>query len=152
MKASVISKVCSRCYLLKERGSFYECSKSRDGLQGYCIECAKTARKQYREDNKSREIERALTYRANNRHIAVETSRRWAKKNPEKAREVGKATLARGRANLGDSYVKELLVQSGTLPKAQIPQSLIKVKRAQVLLLRAARELTKVISSIKEKS
>lgn len=71
-----------------------------------------------------------------NAHLA-----QWIKDNPETYRAAQRKKMKRYSAALTDSYVRALLTQHGSpLSRADIPQSLVEAKRAQIMLERAINE------------
>lgn len=52
------TKKCNRCKQELDFSSFYKSSKHKDGLQGWCKECAKANRIQRYKDNREQEVAR----------------------------------------------------------------------------------------------
>ena len=132
--------------------------KGRDGLQTYCRACgaarsrawaaanreANLARKRaYYEENKAALLAQQRTYYEANKPRILEAQRKppevnrahvkaWVAKNPGKR----KAQRRRQTTQLSDGYVRARLTAKTDLRAADIPQPLVELKRAHLLMLR----------------
>jgi hypothetical protein len=71
-------------------------------------------------------------------------------KYPDKVRAQKKRTRSRATTELRDSYVACLVVAQDRLPVAAIPRELIELKREQLLVARAFRELKQTTKELYE--
>lgn len=105
-------KTCSRCRESKVEGEFGKSSARRDGLNVYCLICAREVSRQSsskhpekaRErsrlwylDNRARRAEKSRAWEKENVERRREISRRWREANPEKQRECCRAWYANNR-------------------------------------------------------
>jgi hypothetical protein len=99
--------------------------------------------KRYREANKERLILVAKRWQEKNRAARNAYRKKYAEDHPEKTKEWESKSQATSRRELRDSYVKSVLcVGSKILQHADIPQTLVDAKRAELKLKRLLNEET----------
>lgn len=97
-------------------------------------------------------VEAKKRYIEANRRDISKRQLKWAKENPEKRRIACKKCATAARQELSDSYVREILVgKDKSLRLLEFPQQLIELKRDQLFILRAVKQLKKTIRG-KDKS
>jgi len=81
---------------------------------------------------------RVALWRKDNPEKAIEIGRNWRGKYPEKHKEATRNHAKKMRANLSDSYIKQVfnIGKKGGSRLWEIPQALIEVKRLQLLINR----------------
>lgn len=170
--ASVGAKTCTKCGEEKSVRNFFRKKAHKDGLTSECKVCAQTRNNLYRKNNREkfrvyelRYLEkypdkalekkekrkiRTKKWRLENLEAARKSSResvaRWANKNPEKAREKGRLSKKETSKKLSDGHIRYRLCQNSTLRAKDIPDSLIEVKRLQILIKRFINENRKTTS------
>ena len=128
-------KTCTKCGGTKQVSEFHKCSKVSDGLASRCKSCVSAnwrrnkskyarAKQKYYQDNREEILRKQAVYSKNN-PVRQKNQRKWCKQN---------------RDELGDSYVKQVLVQQRGFKKEQITPELIKAERALIKLKRKIRE------------
>lgn len=146
-----INKLCATCYTAKEKmrkRAFNLANRQR--LLDLANARNQEKRRAYLDANKEK-IQRKKTI-AKEKSLALRDA--WVKANPEKIRfykergapkrrERARAYHAKYSTSLRDPYIKHLLVQGTTISKKSVPQSLIDLKRVQVQITRALKELNK---------
>ena len=165
------TKTCTKCVEAKPLADFYKKRKSRDGADWMCKECvrdynkkrgAENARRYYaahKEEIKARldpahERERLRQWRSINREkVMAQKSRNWKRilsdENRYSAyRERHTKAFQSGRDECRDSYVRMCIKQKEKILARDIPEDLILMKRAQLQLHRATKQL---LQAIKEK-
>lgn len=96
------TKTCTKCGAEKDRASFSNHTRSRDGLQSWCKGCESTYRslhhdrkierdRIYRSSHRKEIANRNRSYEAANRESINERHRAWAAAHPEKARGYSRA-------------------------------------------------------------
>lgn len=130
------TKVCGCCKKEKSVDDFYTRSDT-GGYKSICKTCDKKRanqwqRKEYRENKKFRQagVDRMAEWRK--RPENIEHHKELAKKHRKK-------TADKARGTLADSYVVHVLVNHSPLGSADIPKSLIEVKRQELLIQRELR-------------
>lgn len=85
------TKICTLCNLPKPLDtSFNKQSKSKDGYQSYCKECAQAKIKQWRLDNIEHRKQYEKEYNQANPDKVLKWARDWRKNNPERVKELRK--------------------------------------------------------------
>lgn len=126
-------KTCGSCKIEKPLSEFYRRRElGPDGRKSICkkcsdVKCVEYNRNKYRTDSAFRAKERARL-------------QKWGDGNPEKRR----LSLIKGQRKmrkkqseeLGDYHVKHVLAVHCSLKESEIPQSLIDVKRQELLIKR----------------
>ena len=74
------------CETIKPLADFYNEKKSPDGKMRQCIQCNKTARSVYRQNNREKERVRNRIYGGNNKKLVQSRVERWRRNNPGKER------------------------------------------------------------------
>ena len=90
-------KTCKKCGLEKPLTEFHKCKSSSDGLKLWCKGCVKAYNKTYYEA-KGRELRR--DYYSAHKAESYEQGLAWRRQNPERAREICRASHARNKSNL----------------------------------------------------
>lgn len=125
-------KVCTTCLILLPLSMFHRSQKRKDGHSCTCKICYKDYRRQYYLKNRDTILSK------NRSRLSVYLSERgdvWAKRSQAR-----KLHERKERSELRDVYIKTQLVQGTSLMHRDIPKELIYTKRAQLMLLRAAKE------------
>lgn len=144
-----INKFCAPCYKEKEdsRRKKYRV-KYKEKLNDQAKARYRKKRDEYLTAN-NEEIEKR---KAIQKQQSKETRLRWIAANPDKVRSYKErgADKRRARARrqhakysstLADPYIKHLLTQNTAISKKSVPQSLVDLKRVQVLITRKLKEL-----------
>lgn len=119
------SKVCSKCKVEKGVGEFSKNKGKKDGLSCYCKPCKVALAKDWQENNKEKARDKVYRYRA----INVDRYKASQAKYANNQKEV-----------LSDRYISHALLKQKA---CYISPYIINLKRQQILLTRAARELKK---------
>lgn len=154
------SKKCSKCGEVKPLHAFHKAKNRHNGVRSDCKACIKLychanreKRKQYYKNYKASNLEKIKLknkkyYKANCEKIKQD-SKDWKASNCEKVKICNKEWNVSNREklnqsfklcvhNLGDRYIKSLLVRNTSLKsKKDIPQELIELTREQLKLHRA---------------
>lgn len=85
-KNSPMEKSCVTCGIVKPFNDFYNEKKRSDGKMPQCIQCNKTARAIYRQNNREKERIRNRLYGAQNKELVKSKVMRWRRNNPTKNR------------------------------------------------------------------
>lgn len=121
-------KTCSKCKISKDESDFYRSKFNSDGLRHYCKKCILS----YNQTDKMR-----VAYKE------------WLSRNPRyrntrDIRENVKKSLARAREELKNSYLRQLLIQSGfTHEQINKHPLLIEIKRIEMKTKREIKNQTK---------
>jgi 5-methylcytosine-specific restriction endonuclease McrA len=99
---SLINKRCTKCGEFKSLSDFYSNSSVKSGLRPECIECHKKYSKQYRENNKEQETDRAKKYREHNPEKVKALFKRYREQNKDKRSGWNKKRRA---LKLGNSHI-----------------------------------------------
>ena len=87
-------KRCSKCNVDKPLTVFSKCAANKDGLNRWCKECSKAAKKEWYEKNAEAEKAKAMQYHyenyEKNKEIKIKNSHEWQKNNRERYREIAK--------------------------------------------------------------
>lgn len=67
----------------------------------------------------------------------------WIKANPKTYKSIRRSNKRHAIRELSDPYVRHMLSQGTAIPYALIPQALVDVKKAHILIKRKVKELTK---------
>lgn len=161
-------KECSKKYYALNKSEIAEKSKARRNkdLQAYNAKSAESYRRRkdaaraqhakhyqqnkteilkrhacYRAENKERINARYAEYSQKNRSTLIEKGRRYRSGN-EAARRRARERARLIVTGLSSSYVKSLIARGSPLSFEEIPESLIEIKRLQIQILRAAKEIT----------
>lgn len=115
--------------------------KSATGKQLYrCKECLKIFHRNHYEKNAERLKAQVKEFNENNRELYITRKRVYSKKYREKHCDSERARMRkmeqRQREQLHDAYIKKLITKRSILLKEDIPQKLIDLKRALLLLKR----------------
>lgn len=78
-------KKCGRCQIEKSATEFNKNRSTKSGLQDYCRDCQKQAKKKWIEKNPGIVSELAKKYRSKDPEKYRARSRQWRKDNPEKS-------------------------------------------------------------------
>lgn len=122
------TKICSRCKIEKDVGCFSKDKTRKDGLQYFCKNCRKMARKKeyssrYREKNKDRISEHLKIYYQNNKEIIKERNKKYRANNKGKYAELQIIYRANNREKtleLGRKHANKRL----EIPKYKISHSI----------------------------
>lgn len=87
-----------------------------------------------------RAIESAKKYKKENPQKVALYNKRYAAKNKALVRKINERSKAKGRRELGDSYMRSLILGRGGIKWGDIPQELIELKRVQIQLHRKIKE------------
>lgn len=172
------TKQCSKCGEVKPLDGFYKKSTVKSGITSHCKECIRRKSSEWAANNKDMHRSRSRAYAASNRErlnaAAVarnkknpdqvkarraryaeshpdkvkESKKKWQDEHIDRRRECNRARMSAQRRDLADPYVIAKLIKGVRLNADQIPPDLIELKRQQLLMYRATKQL---INSIKEK-
>lgn len=143
-------KTCIHCCVAKPLEAFGLYKRSEDGRTAQCKECRNKAARA----TVNRESERARYHRDKAKHALMRAAyneanadrnrarvKRWRAQNPEQLRALKKKYVAGRVEKMQDGYVRALLAgKCGPLKPADVPQSLVELKKQH---LRLCRELGK---------
>lgn len=76
-------KICKGCLKEKSLNEFSKHQSTKDGLRTKCKECRRLEYKEYRENNKDKELERHKKYREENKEKIKEASRKYYTENKD---------------------------------------------------------------------
>ncbi len=76
-------KVCKGCSKEKSLDEFSKHSSTKDGLRAKCKECRRLEYKEYRENNKNKELERHKKYKEENKEKIKKASRKYYIENKD---------------------------------------------------------------------
>ena len=87
-------KRCSKCNVDKPLTVFSKCAANKDGLNRWCKECSKAAKKEWYEKNAEAEKTKAMQYHyenyEKNKNRIIKKTTEWKKNNKKKYREIAK--------------------------------------------------------------
>lgn len=130
-------KTCSKCETEKHLSEFHRCSKVSDGRAAVCMTCVA---ENWAANREKYTKQKRKHYRENRDRILKDQSDR-NKDNP-KRQQYQKEWCKRNRDDLGDIYVKQVLVHKNGFISECVTPDLIKAKRALLKLKRALKETT----------
>ena len=81
-----MEKRCVTCEILQPLDDFYNEKKKIDGKMSECIQCNKTKRAIYRQNNREKERVRNRLYGSENKELIKNRVTKWRKNNPTKNR------------------------------------------------------------------
>jgi hypothetical protein len=141
-------KTCYKCRLTLPVSCFSKAKSRKDGLQNHCKSCVKKycaenkdAYKKYCAENKDAIKERMAKYRAENKDSIKKQLAKYRAENKDAIKERMAKYHAFTCSTLHDSYIKHLIIQRSPLTPSDIPQSLVELKRAQLLIARKLKEI-----------
>lgn len=129
------TKVCSKCKVEKGVGEFSRGKGRKQGIQNLCKVCSRERNAAYRAANPEKVKELVAAWRAANLEKINKKDDAWRAANPEKVKKKNALRVA----TAPDSYIKCLL----QLPDP--PQELIEMKREQLKMHRATKELQQIL-------
>lgn len=154
------TKACTKCGEVKPLFEFHKKKASYLGVTPHCKLCDYKRKRIYRAANlekarasyrryysANREKVRALNNAAVKRYIKANPEKfrecvaRYKKANPTQVRESTARYKSRATVALEDSYVYKALTRGVKIPREQITEQLIKLKREQLTVYRLARQL-----------
>ena len=88
----LLAKKCTKCgkWLVANADNFRRSKGGKYGVRGECKKCEKKLKKQYREANREKELERCKQWRENNKDKIAEKNKRYYEANKEKILEYNK--------------------------------------------------------------
>lgn len=101
---------------------------------------AKSQKKNYA-NRKEKRLSQFREWYARNRTYCVERAVEWGKRNPDRKRDLINASQARGRAELRNSYIKRLILETTGMRASDIPAPLIEAKRVHLKVVRLLKEM-----------
>lgn len=125
-------RACTICKHEKPLTAFHKKTKYHDGLDPWCKECkSKRDTARYRADP-------VAAYQRSRVYILAHPDRTKAyhQKSAEKMRNKDRGLRRAEIANLGGSYIRQLLCEGNNLSQQDIPQCLVDAKRELVKLRR----------------
>lgn len=144
-------KRCPLCGLEKPSNAFSKDRSKSSGLASRCRECNKQVMRDWAAANPDRRNawaaanpekskEARLRDYAKHRERRVRDACAWQARNPEKVAERQREFYGRQRAALAEGYIRRVLAQTTNVPREEIPQSLIDLKREHLRLVRELKE------------
>jgi len=146
---------CTRCGATKPNADFkYGKARERMRFSSHCRECINAAQNAAYQANPRPKIEAAARYVALNKELCkarrdayynankqmlYEKSKKWKMAHPDEVKRMQYESSARSRNMLSDAYVRSQLLNPH-LRAVGIPQSLVEVKRQQLLIHRKLKE------------
>lgn len=161
-------KRCRKCHEVLPVASFYKDKSRKDGITCYCKGCLAKKNLAYRNANKlSRDQTTgyqpvaeqqcsvcAVILPVSSFHVSQATrsgyvpackecaaTRDRLRHSTEKSREKRKQAHRASRDAMTDAYMRELLARGSNLGAADLPDALVAVKRIQIEILRAAKDM-----------
>lgn len=151
-------KVCRTCKISKAFSDYYKNKQNTDGRQGECNVCLCRRSAVYSRANAVRVYARQKEWRANNKERVKKNDKRWWAKHPELRRAKNhrkylavkqqpdwrlKRQILQRRTcrELTDGYIARLLSKYNNMKCADIPDSLIKAKRLNMLISRQLKQM-----------
>lgn len=128
------TKRCSKCGEVK----LLDCFRERRAI---CKTCESAWQRQYRKANAATVAERWRKYQEANAAALNDRARKYREANAAAISARCRLRYEANAAAIADTYVKSLLQQQLNLPRNQIPDELVEMKR---LLLKGKRTLTKL--------
>lgn len=171
-------KVCRKCKEEKPLTEFHVDKSHSDGRANYCKACYKSVRAAWRianlekvksmkaawyvankdkvkakcaaryAANPEKDKARSAAWRVANPEKAKACSKSWRIANPEKAKANDKLTNKSNMERISDCYIARVV----KLPVATLPQELINMKREQLKMYRATKQLIQTIKETKDAS
>jgi hypothetical protein len=127
----------------KDKSFFQKDKGKNDGLCNYCKACCKVRRKLWYENNKIIHIKNTKEYKRKNKSKHIEYVKTWQIKNSSKFKSNQKISQAKGRRDLKEWYIRNVLLNKGYTKKAlkESPE-----------LIDATRQIIKIKRYVKEKT
>jgi ElaB/YqjD/DUF883 family membrane-anchored ribosome-binding protein len=152
------TKSCTKCKIEKPTTEFGRDKRIRSGLCSRCKLCvAEYNRARYLEQ-REQVIERVANYARNNKEEIrarckayyqrnkdriKEKTKRWREANLNRAKKTRNLRVRHNAAELTDSYVRQIMIYQSPIKAKDIPDELVELKRAQLLLHRQLKETKK---------
>lgn len=128
-------KTCTGCGEAKELSEFSRNKTKPDGFKSECKKCEAAYRAKHREKLNAK----AAKWRADNRERERAWCKKWRDSRPDKQKEIG----TKRTSNLTASYIATSL----KMKVSNLTPELIELKREQLLMRRATKQLTKEIEN-----
>jgi len=140
------TKVCTKCGVEKEATAenFNRDNKKISGIHPICKVCTKAYNELWKKNNPGRVLALCNRWVKNNPEKRRANYMLWLKNNPDIHRVNNKRWLKKNVKNITDFYVKEQLKKAFG-KDVIITQESIELKRAQIKMLRALKQLKKEI-------
>lgn len=135
-------RVCAHCQQLKNADAF----GTRNGApRGTCLTCvsaqSRAASARYREAHPDRVRELNRKYSGMYAASHAKARKKWKVLNPDSVRKEARERQRCNVARLADSYIKGVLTARTTLQSSDIPPELVALKREQLSIRRALKQL-----------
>ena len=141
-------KTCSKCSEVKEE-SDYRPTRSGKSLMAMCADCVRRIKRAemsvYRANNKGKIAAATVIYNSTHRELRRLAGKRHRLAKPETVRNQRRRRQDRSRAELRRGYILLLLCGKLHTPYADVPASLIELKREQILNTRLQTQLIETI-------
>lgn len=138
------TKVCSTCKVEKELDEFHNYKASKDGKQRKCKECGRLSTAKWQKANPEKvKATNAARYAANPEKEKFRSSL-WKRENAKKHQESNR----KSRANLATWHVVAMLRSN----IRDTPQELIELKREQLKMYHATKQLQQALKEIENAS
>lgn len=99
-------KKCGRCGETKPAASFHKRSRSIDGLQAFCIDCGRSSKQKWREENPDQDKQTsAAWYEANKERLAAHRVG-YRQENKDKRNEYNREWRSRNKDKVVANYIK----------------------------------------------
>lgn len=85
-----MTKICNTCDIEKDETDFHKAKNTKDGYSGKCKECAKTASRRWRANNRERHREYTREYNKLHNENYKAYQKQYRKENKKRLREVRK--------------------------------------------------------------
>jgi hypothetical protein len=129
-------KTCRDCKQTLPADAFVTSPRGRGGLSTYCRECGSARSRAWAAVNRDANLQSMHAYYEKNREALLKKQRMYYETNKPQLN----AQNRRKIANLSDGYVRAKLTAETDLRVADIPQPLVELKRAHLLMLRELRK------------
>ncbi len=132
-------KICSKCKEEKSLDNFYKTGRNREYFMGLCKKChnkkvytkIKSSPKKYQEKlNTNRQWRNGVNYYQKRNYKS------YYEKNRKKILAYQRKLRKEQRDNLSDTYIKKRICHKSNLSYKDIPQTLIELKRKQLMIKR----------------
>lgn len=134
--ATNAEKYCPKCFKTLSLTLFHKNKSKSDGVATYCKSCISEYGK--REDIRAKHYARM-------KNNAERVKEQWRRSHDndghrQRQKERVRAFMKVQSENLGDLYVKSKIARGTGIKFTDIPQSLVELKRAQMMIARALKE------------
>lgn len=136
-------KTCHKCGVVKELGEFHNDAKRKDGKYPKCKNCCKSYQDEYRRRNHEKLLDDKKRYYLNNSDKIIKYQAEYLHKNRDKVYARNARSFVKYRDSLSDSYVANVM----SVKVSQSSHELIELKREQLLMHRATKQLIKEIEN-----